>query len=384
VTQPADALVAAVRRGLRTEPDDCDQTVLASLVRDNEATNGSAALLAALERVSSEVYGAGPLERLLRLADVTDVLVNGAGPVWVDDGDGLRRTDVVIEDETTLRRLAQRIVEASGRRLDDAVPFADARLPDGTRVHAVLPPLSPSGTCLSLRVPPRRAFTMDELVAVGSLPPVAADLLCRLVERKLAFVVTGGTGSGKTTVLSTLLSLVDPRERIVLVEDAAELRPSHPHVVRLEARQCNAEGAGGVALDVLVRQALRMRPDRLVVGEVRGPEVVDLLTALNTGHEGGCSTIHANRAEHVPARFEALCGAAGMDRAATHSQLLAALDVVIHLRRTDGKRKLAGVGMVGRADDGHSVVVRPAFACTDGSLIAGPAAEQLRQRLDRH
>jgi pilus assembly protein CpaF len=327
---------------------------------------------------------AGPLGPLLQDPAVTDVLVNGPGPVWVDRGDGVRRTALVIGDERSLRRLAQRLVAACGRRLDDAMPHADARLPDGTRLHAVLPPVSPQGTCLSLRVPPRRTFALEDLVAAGSLPGSGAELLHRLVEARLPFLVTGGTGTGKTTVLSTLLSLVPTDERIVLVEDAAELRPAHPHVVRLESRVANAEGAGGVDLATLVRQALRMRPDRLVVGEVRGGEVRELLAALNTGHEGGCGTVHANRAEHLPARIEALASAAGLPREAAHSQLAAAVDVVVHLRRgRDGRRRVAAVALICRSEDGSGTVVAlPAFSFTPLGVRPGPGADRLARRLD--
>ncbi|MDQ1705493.1 MAG: pilus assembly protein CpaF [Frankiaceae bacterium] len=331
-------------------------------------------------RLQAEI-GAGPLEPLLREPGVTDVLVNGAGPVWVDRGSGVERSDVVIPDEAGLRRLAQRLVTACGRRLDDAVPHADARLPDGTRLHAILPPLSPQGTCLSLRLPPRRTFTLGDLVAAGSLPPAGAALLKALVTARLAFVVTGGTGTGKTTVLSTMLSLVPPSERLVLVEDAAELRPTHPHVVRLEARLPNAEGAGGVDLAVLVRQALRMRPDRLVVGEVRGEEVRELLAALNTGHEGGCGTLHANRAEHVPARFEALGAAAGLSRSAVHSQLGAALDAVVHLRRdSTGQRRIDGISIL-VGDLGGLLRAVPAVSFGRDALSPGPGQPELARRL---
>jgi len=334
--------------------------------------------------VSALDVDAGPLATFLEDATVTDVLVNGPGPVWVDRGDGVRRTSVVIGDERSLRRLAQRLVAACGRRLDDAMPHADARLPDGTRLHAVLPPVSPQGTCLSLRVPPRRTFGLDDLVAAGSMPPAGAELLHRLVAARVPFLVTGGTGTGKTTVLSTLLSMVAPDERIVLVEDAAELRPAHPHVVRLEARVANAEGAGAVDLATLVRQALRMRPDRLVVGEVRGAEVRELLAALNTGHEGGCGTVHANRAEHLPARIEALASAAGLPRAAAHSQLAAAVDVVVHLARgRDGRRRVATVGLLCSGSDGLVLAV-PAASFTPVGLRPGPAAEDLERRLDQH
>jgi pilus assembly protein CpaF len=328
------------------------------------------------------VTDTGALEPLLRRRDVTDVLVNGAGPVWVDCGRGLERSDVVFADEADVRRLAQRFVAASGRRLDDAAPYADARLPDGIRVHAVLPPLSPQGTCLSLRLPPRRTFTLADLVSVGSVSPAGAALLSSLVGSRAAFVITGGTGTGKTTILSTLLSLVPPTERIVLVEDAAELRPDHPHVVRLEARLPNAEGAGGVELEVLVRQALRMRPDRLVVGEVRGAEVRDLLTALNTGHAGGCGTLHANRAEHLPARFEALGSVAGLTREAVHSQLSVAVDAVVHLARDPhGRRRIAGIGVLD-TDTAGLVRAVPAAAFTADGVRPGPGEPKLRGLLE--
>jgi pilus assembly protein CpaF len=324
---------------------------------------------------------AGPLTPFLLDPDVTDVLVNGPGPVWVDRGSGVRRTPVVIGEERSLRRLAQRLVAACGRRLDDAMPHADARLPDGTRLHAVLPPVSPQGTCLSLRVPPRRTFELSDLVAAGSLPPAGAELVRRIVLARMPFLVTGGTGTGKTTILSTLLSVVSPDERIVLVEDAAELRPAHPHVVRLEARMANAEGAGAVDLATLVRQALRMRPDRLVVGEVRGGEVRELLGALNTGHEGGCGTVHANRAEHLPARIEALAAAAGLPREAAHSQLGAAVDVVMHLARgRDGRRRVAAVALLTTGADGH-VTAAPAAVFSAGDLRPGPLAAELNRRL---
>jgi pilus assembly protein CpaF len=226
-------------------------------------------------------------------------------------------------------------------------------------------------------------FTLDALIAAGSISAAGAELLSRLIDARLAFLVTGGTGTGKTTVLSSLLSLVAPTERIVLVEDAAELRPAHPHVVRMESRPANSEGFGAVSLDVLVRQALRMRPDRLVVGEVRGGEVLDLLAALNTGHEGGCSTVHANRAEHLPARIESLCGQAGVPRAAAHSLLVAAVDVVLHLvRGADGRRRMAGLGVLVASPDGLASVVS-AYRFTPDEVVPGSAAEALEDRLAR-
>jgi pilus assembly protein CpaF len=376
-----EALVGRVRRRLLTDPAGYDGTALAAMLRDEAPIAGAGTLLDVAGTLASEISGAGVLEPLLSRPGVTDLLVNGAGPVWVDCGSGLTRTATVIPDEASARRLAVRLVATVGRRLDDASPYADARLADGTRVHAVLPPVSPQGTCISLRVPPRRAFRLDDLVAAGSLPADAVPLLREIVRARLAFLLTGGTGSGKTTVLSTLLSQAAPSERLVVVEDSAELRPEHPHVVRLEARAANAEGAGAVGLDVLVRQALRMRPDRLVVGEVRGGEVLDLLAALNTGHEGGCGTVHANRAEHLPARIEALCGHAGVSRPAAHSLLAAAVDAVIHLARgPDGRRRIAGVGVL-VTDAAGVVTVRPAYRFDDSGLTRQEAAESLDARL---
>lgn len=371
-------LLGTIRRGLGEDRNAVD---VARQVRDHAPAAGTAQLLDAIGIVAAEVIGAGPLEQLLGEPGVSDILVNGPGPVWMDRGVGPERTAIVLPDEASVRRLAQRLVNACGRRLDDAQPFADARLADGTRLHAVLPPLAPHGTHLSLRLPPRRTFTLAELVGAGSLSGPAAELLHALVDSRLAFVVTGGTGTGKTTILSTLLSLVDPSERIVLVEDASELRPQHPHVVRLEARLPNAEGAGGVDLSDLVRQALRMRPDRLVVGEVRGREVVDLLAALNTGHEGGCSTVHANRTEHVPARFEALGSAAGLSRPAVHSQLAAAVDAVVHLRRDRrGARRVCGVAVLTARQEGLVEAV-PAYGFRPDGVVDGPGAAELRRRL---
>ncbi|MCA1712865.1 MAG: TadA family conjugal transfer-associated ATPase [Actinobacteria bacterium] len=368
------ALVARVRQRVALSGlPPTSAAVAAALREEGGALQGDVrAVLAVLQ---DEIAGAGPLAPLL--AGATDVLVNGPGEVWVDRGDGLELTDVRFPDEQSLRRLAQRLAAPTGRRLDDAQPWVDARLPDGVRLHAVLPPVAPSGTCLSLRVPRRTVFALADLVGCGSVPPDGAELLARLVASRVAFLVTGGTGTGKTTWLSALLSLCDPADRLLLVEDAAELRPEHPHVVRLEARAPNVEGAGEVTLRDLVRQALRMRPDRVVVGEVRGAEVLDLLAALNTGHEGGCGTLHANSAADVPARLEALAAVAGLGREALHSQVAAALRVVLHLTRAGGVRRVAEVCVLTRGPDGWVRAV-PAWRWDGtGAGVAGPAADEL-------
>jgi pilus assembly protein CpaF len=251
-------------------------------------------------------------------------------------------------------------------------------------VHACLAPVARPGTAISLRVPRARGFTLAELVDTGMFDDEAAHLLRRIVEARLAFLVSGGTGSGKTTLLASLLSLVDPDERLVLVEDATELRPSHPHVVGLEARPPNVEGAGAIELRTLVRQALRMRPDRLVVGEVRDASVVELLAALNTGHSGGCGTLHANSAGDVVARVEALALAAGLSRVATHAQLGSAIEAVLHLvRGPDGRRRLREIAVPCRSADGL-VSFESAVTFDDrGSAVPGPAESQLAERLSR-
>ncbi|MCA1981687.1 TadA family conjugal transfer-associated ATPase [Nocardioides nematodiphilus] len=376
----APEVIEGVRDWLARRPGHLTPHRVAEALRAAGRPVGDATVLAAYETLRRDVVGAGPLEPLLREPGVTDVLVNGAEQVFIDRGAGLEPAAVSFPDEASVRRLAQRLAAAAGRRLDDATPYADVRLADGTRFHAVLAPLARPGTTISLRVPRQRAFELAELVASGMVTAPGAELLTRLVARRLAFLVTGGTGSGKTTLLDALLSLAPPEERLVVVEDSSELRPRHPHVVGLEARPANIEGAGLVEVRTLVRQALRMRPDRLVVGEVRGAEVVDLLAALNTGHEGGCGTLHANSAADVPARVEALALAAGLGREAAHSQLASALDVVLHLQRVGGQRLLVEIAVPRREPSGL-VVMETAVSWAGGQVREGPAARVLSERL---
>lgn len=355
---PDAGLLDRVRTALLDDPGPVTPGRVAAAVRSAGAVLGDVGLLEVADALRAELVGAGPLQPLVDDPAVTDVLVTGPAAVWVDRGSGVERVRVDLGDEATVRRLAVRLAAVGGRRLDDASPCVDARLPDGVRVHAVLPPLS-EGTQLSLRVPHRRQLSLDDLVGLGALPPSWAPLLERLVRARTAMLVTGGTGTGKTTVLGSLLAAVPSSERIVVVEDSTELRVDHPHVVRLQSRAPNVEGAGGVGMTELVRQALRMRPDRLVVGEVRGAEVRELLAALNTGHEGGCGTVHANAVAEVPARLEALGALAGLGREAVHAQARGALQVVVHLRRVDGHRRVVEIGAVDPGTDG--LVLRPAL-----------------------
>lgn len=349
-------LLDRVRARLADAAEAPTATMLADAVRSEAGgVLGDTDLLAALHVLETEFRGAGPLEAVLRDPGVTDVLVTSPSDVWVDRGSGLRRAPVTFADEAAVRRLAQRLALSAGRRLDDARPWVDGRLPGvghgsfGVRLHAVLAPVAQNGTCLSLRVLRPATQGLSALAATGAFGVEADALLRRIVAARLAFLVVGGTGTGKTTLLAALLGEVDPSERIICVEDAAELAPNHPHVVQLVARDANVEGVGHVGVRDLVRQALRMRPDRIVVGEVRGAEVVDLLTALNTGHDGGAGTVHANSPEEVAARLEALAALGGMDRAALHSQLAAAVQVVLHTARaSSGRRVLASIGVLDR------------------------------------
>lgn len=355
------SLIDRVRERLATENAPLHPSIVAAAIRaESGGVLGDAEVLRNLRVLQTELTGAGPLEPLLCAPGTTDVLVTAPDAVWVDDGAGLRRTDIRFPDEAAVRRLAQRLALAAGRRLDEAQPWVDGQLrglgaADGTvRLHAVLPPVASAGTCLSLRILRPATQDLSALLEAGTLTEEAADLLRGIIAARLSFLVSGGTGAGKTTLLAAVLGAVPTGERIVCVEDAAELAPRHPHVVNLVARCANVEGVGEVTVRDLVRQALRMRPDRIIVGEVRGAEVVDLLAAMNTGHDGGAGTVHANSPAEVPARFEALGALGGLNRSALHSQLSAAVQVVLHVGRDrSGVRRLAEIAVLRTGDDGR-------------------------------
>ena len=365
-------LVDRVRRRLAVD----DAGPLDEVVRAESGGIVDDAVFAALRRdVEAELHGAGPLEPLLAMPGVTDVLVNAPDTVWLDRGHGMERAAVTFADDAAVRRLAQRLVAGAGARLDDAMPYADAMLRDGTRVHAVLPPLA-AHTTISLRVLARRPLDLDALVAGGAMPAQIGAVLRAVVAARLAFVISGGTGTGKTTLLGALLATVPDAERVLLIEDAPELTVAHPHVVRLVTRGANVEGAGSIGLRELVRQALRMRPDRLVVGEFRGAEMVELLVALNTGHEGCAATLHANSAADVPARFTALGALAGLPAAAVTSLVASAIEVVVHLRRgRDGRRAVTEIGLLSRSGDW--LTVETAWTASGGEHAAGARLREL-------
>ena len=289
----------------------------------------------------------GPLASLIGERGVTDVFLNGDGAVWADRGAGAAVIEGLRVPAAAARELAVRLVALGGRHVDEATPCVDVRLGDGVRVHAVLPPVSAGGALVSVRLPAEVRPALDDLDAAGFFGERQSERIRDLVARRANLLVTGAGGSGKTTFLAALLGSAPAHERIVVLEDVAELRIAHPHVVALEARQANLEGAGGIGLDRLVREALRMRPDRLVVGECRGAELRELLAALNTGHDGGAGTLHANSLADVPARLEALGALSGMSPDAVARQAVSALDVVLHLERTPAGRRLAAIGTLG-------------------------------------
>jgi pilus assembly protein CpaF len=307
------SLIDRVRERLAAESAPLRPNMVAAAIRaESGGVLGDTEVLTNLRVLQTELTGAGILEPLLCGEGTTDVLVTAPDAVWVDDGNGLRRSAVRFSDDAAVRRLAQRLALSAGRRLDEAQPWVDGLLTGlGTgqftvRLHAVLPPIAAAGTCLSLRVLRPATQDLAALSRAGAIASQAAMLLGDIIGARLAFLVSGGTGAGKTTLLAATLGAVSPEERIVCVEDAAELAPQHPHLVKLVARCANVEGVGEVTVRDLVKQALRMRPDRIVVGEVRGAEVVDLLAALNTGHDGGAGTVHANNPAEVPPRLEVL------------------------------------------------------------------------------
>lgn len=334
-------------------------------------------------RLRQAIAGAGPLlDPLLSDRSVTDVLVNGGHGVWVDRGNGMERDERAsrgLSDDSSVRALAVRLAAACGQRLDDSSPIVDGTFPDGLRLHAVLPPLAAEGTLISMRAHRPVSFTLAELAEGGMFDCFALRLLLALVAHRANVIVSGATGSGKTTLLAAVLGEVPSDERILVIEESAELRPSHPHVVHLQVRRANVQGAGEVALSELVRAAMRMRPDRIVLGECRGAEVREVLTALNTGHEGGWATIHANSAADVPARLTALGALAGMSEDVVAAQAASALDAVVHIERRDGVRVLAQVAVLERRRGELTASVALEF---EGKAVAqGPAWPRLAARV---
>ncbi len=324
-------------------------------------------------QILADILGLGPLELLLNDDSITEILINGPDKVFVERAGMLEATDLHFRTNDDLMRIIERIVTPIGRRIDESSPMVDARLADGSRVNIIIPPLSLVGPCLSIRKFAKAVLSPDDLVRKGALTPEIADFLRACVRSRLNVVVSGGTSSGKTTVLNILSSFIPDTERILTIEDAAELQLQQEHVVRLEARPANMEGKGAVPIRQLVINALRMRPDRIVVGEVRGGETLDMLQAMNTGHDGSLTTVHSNSARDTLARVETMVLMAGMDLPlrAIREQVASAFDVIVHLERlADGTRKMVQVAEV-QGMEGEVVVMQDIFRYVQTSVSNG-------------
>lgn len=375
-----DELAAALRarlidRARAGEAGDDLPAEVDALVEGEAALLGDADRARLRERVLTLATGLGPLEPLLADESVDEVMVNGPGAVYVERHGRIEPAGVRFESEAELMHAIERVLAPLGRRVDDASPLCDARLPDGSRVNVAIPPLALSGPCLTIRRFRRAGLSLADLVARGTLPGAAAELLERCVAARASILIGGGTGSGKTTTLNALSGAIPAGERIVTIEDAAELRLRQDHVVRLEARPPGLDGSGEVTIRALVRNALRMRPDRLIVGEVRGGEALDLLQALNTGHDGSLSTVHANSPDDALRRVEtlALMADVGLPHAAVRDEVRRAVDVVVHQARgRDGSRAVTAITEVAGEE------TRPLLA---GGEAIEPAAGRLADRL---
>jgi pilus assembly protein CpaF len=306
-----------------------------------------------VRELTDDIIGHGPLERLLADDSITEIMVNGPHEVWIERQGKLYRTDVSFADESHLRRIIVKMVAQAGRRVDESMPMTDARLADGSRLNAVLPPLSLSGALLTIRKFPRRRLNAEDLARLGTLTDETVDFLDRCVKARLNVLISGGTGTGKTTLLNVLSASIPEEDRVVTIEETAELQLHQAHVLRLEARNRNSEGEGEVSIRDLVRNSLRMRPDRIVVGEVRGAEALDMLQAMNTGHDGSLCTLHANTPRDALARAETMVLMAGYDLPvrAIRQQVSSALDLIVHLSRVrDGTRRVTNISEVMRME----------------------------------
>jgi pilus assembly protein CpaF len=333
-------------------------TAIADLVEREAAVLSAATRAELTKHVVRETVGLGALEDLLADPAVDEVMVNGPGAVYVERSGRIERTRVEFAGDDEVRETIERILAPTGRRVDELAPMADARLADGSRVNVVVPPLAVDGPAISIRRFGTTRPGPGELVDSGSLPAPAAELLETAVVKRRTILVTGGTGSGKTTLLNAISAWIDPAERVITIEDAAELRLRQPHIVRLESRPASVEGRGEVTIRDLLRNALRMRPDRIVIGEVRGPEALDLLTALNTGHGGALSTLHANSPADALSRIEtlALMAGLGLPHEAIREQVARGLDVIAHVTRgQDGRRRVSEISEVLEAEGGPCV-----------------------------
>ena len=372
IRQLSPEQLRAEARGILQELIDTDTTIPRDLPRE-----------ALREEVLDEAVGLGPLERLMIDPEITEIMVNGPAAIWVERQGRLNRSELAFSGEQAVRSVIDRIVAPVGRRIDESSPMVDARLPDGSRVNAIVPPLAVRGAALTIRRFNRRVLAPDDLVALGSASTQMVALLRSCVTHRRNVVISGGTGSGKTTLLNVLSNLIPEEERVVTIEDAAELRLDHEHLVALEARPSNAEGRGAVTIRDLVRNALRMRPDRIVVGECRGGEALDMLQAMNTGHEGSLTTVHANAPRDVIARLETMVLMAGMDLpvSAIRDQIASAVHLVVQQARgADGQRRIVEIAEI-TGVEGARVLMQPIYRWEGGRFVATGAIPLFVERL---
>lgn len=350
--------VSSIRSQLLNKSLPINAATIIESLRDTSPDLSPLDLIENADEILAQTIGFGPVENFIRQPGVTDILVNRFDDVWIDSEFGLQKVEASWSSETQLRDFAAKLASLVNRRLDDVNPFLDAKLENGIRFHAIIPPLAINGTALAFRIPSKKKLSLDDLVNLKTIEVPISQILRQIIHNKISFAISGSTGSGKTTILGALLSEVSKNERILIVEDSAELNISHPNCVSLQTRGENAEGIGAVELKQLIKQTLRMRPDRIVIGEVRGTEVLDLLIALNTGHEGGCVTVHANDTESVIARIEALGLLAKIPKPAIHALLKQAIKVLIHVARTDTGRKLTEISVIDQDSTGSLQVFK--------------------------
>ncbi|WP_199184968.1 CpaF family protein [Cryobacterium sp. M15] len=365
------------------------RTELGNIVTDEQVPLNSDERARLINEIGDDVLGYGPLELLLDDDTVTEIMVNGHEHIWVERFGRLSRSDTRFTSEAQLRRVIERIVSKVGRRIDESSPLVDARLADGSRVNAIIPPLAVDGSSLTIRKFAREPFTVTDLIRLGTMSIEMAQVLDACVKGQLNIIVSGGTGTGKTTLLNVLSGFIPEHERIVTIEDAVELQLQQEHVIRLESRPANIEGKGEVSIRDLVRNSLRMRPDRIVIGECRGGETLDMLQAMNTGHEGSISTVHSNSPRDAIARLETLVLMAGMDLPvrAIREQISAAIDVIVQISRMkDGSRRITHVTEV-QTMEGEIVTLQDVFVFDhhagvdpDGNLLGRAVATGVRPR----
>lgn len=353
------------------QSSDPETATVAQAVAKHVPVASSAQAKTTMHQLVDDLMGLGPLAEFARDPDTTDIIVDGHGHIWTDTGRGLVRSETTLEADVT-KALAVRLLGQGGKRLDEGMPFGDVQIGEA-RVHAVLPPIATAGPQLSIRLPAKSQPTLDALIAQWPDAAKWTRVIDHLMQHRTNMLISGATGSGKTTLLAALLATVDPTERILTIEDTPELDIRHPHVVGLATRDANTEGHGGIGLPVLIRQALRMRPDRLIVGECRGAEVADFLTAMNTGHRGAIGTVHANSAADVPARLHAMAALAGLDPVTAALQIRSAIDVVIHLHRDDeGKRYPAEVALLSTGGEAADLHLLPVLTTAGAQVLEGP------------